>query len=119
MPAIDEGRPGDQGGPFRALDDGVRVAVRVQPRASRARIDGIEGRGDGTVAIKVRVTEPPEDGKANAAVIRLLAKAWGVAKRDIEIAAGATGRSKTLHVRGDAAALTPRLEAWLAGMERL
>ncbi|MFQ5774074.1 MAG: DUF167 domain-containing protein [Kiloniellaceae bacterium] len=94
----------------------MRVALRVQPGASRARIDGPAALGDGSVVLKVRVTEPPEGGKANAAVLRLLAKAWGVPKGRLEIVAGAAERRKTLHVAGDTAELQARLAAWLAAL---
>ncbi len=49
---------------------------------------------------KVRVAEPPEDGKANAAVVRLLAAELGVAHRDIEIVSGLSSRDKTLVLAG-------------------
>lgn len=91
----------------------MRVAVRVQPRASRARIDGVENRGDGT-ALKVRVTEAPEGGKANAAVIKLLAKAWGLPKSAMSVVAGAKERNKTVFIAGDGAELMKRLRAWAA-----
>ena len=110
MPAIDK----DRDGPFRALDDGVRVTVRVQPRASRARIDGIEERGDGAAALKVRVAEPPADGKANAAVIKLLAKAWGLPKSSLAVVAGAKERTKTIRIDGEPAELMGRLRGWRA-----
>ena len=64
--------------PFEAARDGVRVAVRVTPKASKNRIQGLVQDADGRVRIKVAVTDPPEDGRANEAVTRLLAKAWGV-----------------------------------------
>ena len=67
----------------------------------------------------MRVTAVPEDGKANAVVIVLLAKAWGLAKRDMEIVSGAGSRDKTLHIGGDPAAIMPRLQAWLASAARL
>ena len=102
--------------PFHGTDTGVRVALRVQPRARRTGIDGLAVRADGTGVLKLRVTAPPQDGKANAAAIKLLAKAWDLPKSDIEIAAGAADRNKVVHVRGDPAALMPRLRAWLAGV---
>jgi uncharacterized protein (TIGR00251 family) len=110
VPATDP----DRDGPFRAQADGVRIAVRVQPRASRARIDGVEDRGDGAAALKVRVTEAPEGGKANAAVIKLLAKAWGLPKSAMSVVAGAKDRNKTVFVAGEPAALMQRLRVWAA-----
>ena len=72
------------------------LAVRVTPRASRAALG--PGR-DGVLA--ARVTAPPVDGEANAAVIALVAKAFGVAKRDVRIVGGETSREKRLAIAGD------------------
>ena len=67
---------------------GAEIAVRVTPRASRNAVllDG--------ETIRVLVTVVPEDGKANAAVVKLLAKALGVAKSRLELLRGATARDK-------------------------
>jgi len=73
----------------------TRIKVRLTPRAKR---DAIEGwRGD---VLRVRVVAPPVDGKANEALLRLLAEALGVPKSDLEIVAGAASRDKTVEVRG-------------------
>lgn len=69
---------------------------------------------DGATVLKVRVTEPPEGGKANAALIKLLAKAWKLPKSSLSLVAGHTDRRKTLAVAGDPAALRRELEGWLA-----
>ena len=55
------------------------------------------------------VTAVPEAGKANEALIKLLAKEWGVAKSSISLVAGATDRNKILHIAGDAGDLMARL----------
>lgn len=70
------------------------LAVRVQPRASR---DRIEGPHDGR--LKVRLTAPPVDGKANAHLIKVLAKAFGVAKGAVTLEAGQAGRDKRVRIR--------------------
>ena len=75
--------------PFGAAADGVRLRLRVQPRARRNQVDGLVAEADGGVALKVAVTAAPEDGKANAAVIALLAKAWGLPKSAFTVVAGA------------------------------
>lgn len=69
--------------------------------------------------MKIRVTAPPEGGKANAAVIKILAKAWGVPKGSLDIASGAGSRNKTVSLTGDPGALLRRLRAWQAGIEIL
>lgn len=74
---------------------GTRFSVRVTPKASRNRI--VEG-DDGL--IRVYVTTVPEDGKATAAVTKLLAKAIGVAKSDLVLVRGATDRVKVFRVGG-------------------
>ncbi len=103
--------------PVTASVDGVRVAVRLTPRAGRNAVQGLAAEADGGSVLKVAVTAVPEDGKANAALIKLLAKEWRVPKGSIEIAAGATDRRKTLAVRGETAALTLKLEKWLEGID--
>jgi uncharacterized protein len=73
----------------------AELLVRVQPRASRTELSGER---DGRVLI--RVTAPPADGKANAAVRALLAKRLRVPRGSIRIAAGQTGRDKRITVDG-------------------
>lgn len=91
---------------LREHDGGVTFDVLVQPRASRAKVGPLH---DGR--LKVAVTAPPVDGEANAAVIELLAKTLGVAKGAVSIVAGATGRRKTVHVKGVARTVIEELAA--------
>lgn len=84
--------------PFTLVGDGVKVTVRVSPKASRDKIDGVVDTADGGRALKVAVTAPPEDGKANDAVLRLLAKAWKIPKSAMEVSVGAASRSKTVMI---------------------
>ena len=85
-------------------DDGVRFAVRVQPRASRSEIVGMHGD-----AMKVRLSAPPVDGAANEALVELIAAALGVARRAVRIVSGASSRSKVVEVEGVTAAAVLRL----------
>ncbi|MFH5776875.1 DUF167 domain-containing protein [Paracoccus broussonetiae] len=71
---------------------GAEIAVRVTPRASRNAVIVEEG------AIRVYVTVVPEDGKANAAVVKLLAKALGIARSRLVLVRGATSRDKLFRV---------------------
>jgi uncharacterized protein (TIGR00251 family) len=73
----------------------TRLTLRVSPGASRAGVVGRRG-----TAWKVRVAAPPEDGKANAAVIRLLAEAVGVPARNVAILSGHASRDKTVELTG-------------------
>ncbi|NYD88586.1 DUF167 domain-containing protein [Sphingomonas melonis] len=81
-------------------DDGLVVAIRVTPRGGR---DAIAAGTDEHLA--ARLAAAPVDGKANAALIALVARSFGVAKRDVTLIGGDTARLKRLHVAGDAAAL--------------
>lgn len=96
-------------GPFESIADGVRVTLRVTPKASRNAVTGLADTADGRKALKVAVTAVPEDGKANEAVIKLLSKLWHVPKSSIAVVAGHTDRNKILHVAGDPADLMRRL----------
>lgn len=82
----------------------VRFSVRVQPRAARSGVAGSYGG-----SLKVRLTAPPVDGAANAALVELLAERLGVPKRDVSIVGGAASRSKVVEVRGVKAELVRSL----------
>lgn len=99
--------------PFRSVADGVRVAVRLTPRASRDFVQGVATEADGGAILKVGVTAIPEAGKANAALVSLLAKTWKLPKSSISLTQGAADRRKTLHIAGEPQALLARLQAWL------
>jgi uncharacterized protein (TIGR00251 family) len=81
--------------------DGVRLHIRVTPRASRTGVAGIAADPDGQHFLKVTVTGPAEAGRANVAVIKLLSKTWKFPKSAARIASGSTGRRKTLEIAGD------------------
>jgi uncharacterized protein (TIGR00251 family) len=100
--------------PFTAGPEGLRVAVRLTPKASADRIQGVAAEADGRVALKVQVTAVPEDGKANAALIRLLAKRWRLPRTALSVVQGATDRRKVVLISGEADALRLRLEQWMA-----
>lgn len=103
-------------GPFRRSAEGLRVALRVQPNARRTAIDGPAVLHDGARVLRLRVGAPAEGGKANAAVLRLLAKAWDLPKSRLALVAGHADRRKLVEVSGDPAELEARLEAWLAAL---
>jgi len=74
---------------------GFTLRLRVSPGARKAAIAGLLGG-----ALKLRVCEPPERGKANAGVIALLARALSIAESCVETSAGHTSRDKQVRVRG-------------------
>jgi uncharacterized protein (TIGR00251 family) len=89
----------------------VSLTVLAAPKASRNQVEGIVA-GTAGDALKVRVTAAPERGKANQAVIKLLAKTWRVPAGTIAVTAGETDRHKTLHIAGDPDTLHERLTEW-------
>lgn len=96
--------------PWRALPDGVSLAVKVQPGARRAAILGQVPDKAGT-RLRIAVAEPPEKGRANRAVCVALAHALGVKPGQVALRAGAASRQKTIHVAGESGGLLARLDA--------
>jgi uncharacterized protein len=96
--------------PWAIAPGGLSVSIRLTPKGGRDAIDGIEALADGRAVLKVRVRAVPSEGEANAALIKLMAKALGVAPRQVTLGAGATARIKRLTIAGDATALAAALE---------
>lgn len=101
------------GQPYRLGSDGLSLFLRVTPNAGKDAVEGVETRDDGTVVLRIRVKAVPDKGKANAAVVTLLAKALGVPKTAITLASGDTSRFKTLAIAGAPEVLAARLKAIL------
>ena len=99
--------------PLRRLTDGLSVAVRLTPKAGADRIDGVVEDATGGRILKARVTAAPESGKANAALLKLLARSWKLPKSALSVAGGAKDRNKVVHVAGDPAALYAQLSRCL------
>jgi uncharacterized protein (TIGR00251 family) len=88
--------------------EGFVLPVRAQPGARRP---GVQGEQNG--ALKVAVAEPPEDGRANRALVEALRRALGVKRSQVELVGGPTSRDKRFLIRG----LTrPELEQRLAAL---
>ena len=96
--------------PWKRVPEGLVVTVRLTPKGGRDAIDGIEQLGDGATVLKVRVRAPASEGEANAALVKLIAKAIGVAPREVELVAGAISRVKRLKIAGNGAAIAAALE---------
>ena len=84
------------------------LELRVQPRAVQSAIAGLHGG-----RLRVRLAAPPVDGRANAALVELLAEAFGVPRAQVSIEHGLAGRDKRVRVRG-AARVPPAIESLLA-----
>lgn len=90
--------------------EGLELAVRVQPRASADRVEGVvEGR------LRVRLAAPPVENAANKAIVDVVAAWLGVPRSRVALIAGEKAREKRLLVRGDAAALAREVAAKLRG----
>jgi uncharacterized protein (TIGR00251 family) len=100
--------------PYAATGNGVRLALRLTPRAARNGVDGITADAEGRPLLKLRLVAPPVEGEANKALIAFLAKTLALRKADITIRSGETSRIKLLHLAGDSTAILQKLDAWLA-----
>lgn len=80
---------------LRENEEGIFIKIKVQPKASKNEIKGLQGN-----ALKVRLTAPPVDGAANQACIDFFAKICNVPKLRVEIVNGFTGRNKTVFIKG-------------------
>lgn len=101
--------------PFSFDSDGVRLAVRLTPRASRTALDGVIAGSDGRPALRVRIAAPPVEGAANIALIEFLAAGLRLRKADVVVLAGESARLKMLHLSGDGPVIAARLREWIAG----
>jgi hypothetical protein len=100
---------------FERTGSGVRLHVRVTPRASHEGLQGIETDAAGRARLKLRVAAPPAEGAANARVISLLAKAIGRPVSAFRLAGGARSRNKTVEIGGDPAELAAKLASLTGG----
>ena len=78
---------------YNEKDNALIFNVRVVPRASKS---GIIGEMNG--ALKIRIASPPVDGAANAELIKLLSKTFGIAKNEVEITSGETSKTKQIKI---------------------
>ena len=92
----------------RRTAGGVLIELSAQPRARRTALTC-----DDAGRLRAAVTAPAEDGKANAAVIELLAREWRLARSAIGVARGAAARHKLLAIAGRPEELAARVATWL------
>jgi uncharacterized protein (TIGR00251 family) len=82
-------------GPITPIQTGVRLRLRVLPRASRDEVAGVAGD-----AVRVRLTAPPVDGAANEALLRFLAGRLDLTRSAVTLVSGLTSRTKVVEVAG-------------------
>ncbi len=105
--------------PFAASTaGGIRLAVRLTPRAARNGLDGVAVGPDGRPVLRLRVAAPPVEGAANAALVGYVAESLRMRRSDVAVVSGERGRLKLLELSGDAAALLARLAEWVGGGRR-
>ena len=96
--------------PDKLTASGLSFAVRVTPRGGRDAAEGWERDAAGRERLKVRLRVAAEGGKANAALVDLLAKTLDVPRSAVAIASGHKARTKIVEVTGDRAAIRQRLQ---------
>lgn len=100
--------------PVTRIRKGVRLAVRLTPRASREGMDGVVQGADGRCMLQLRLAAPPVDGAANAALVAFVAKGLRLRKSEVAIVSGEKARLKLLELSGDPTELSARVATWIA-----
>lgn len=96
----------------------ARLTIRLTPRASRDEVIGFAAASNGAELLRVRVTAPPVDGRANEALIRLLADVLDVSRGDVRLVAGQSSREKMVAIDGlPPGEVRRRLDAHIAQIE--
>ena len=96
--------------PFERLKSAVRFRLRLTPKGGRDALEGWAADATGKMHLKARVSAPSEDGKANKALVELLAKKFNCAKSAIRIVSGETSRLKRIEIAGNTEALAQKLQ---------
>lgn len=99
--------------PWTPFDGHLRLSVRLTPNGGRDALEKLETGADGDVVLKARVSAVPENGKANKALIALIAKSLRVPKSTISFISGETARKKILRIEADPEDLIIKLEKLL------
>ncbi len=99
--------------PFEAHPDGVRLFLHLTPGASKNALVRLGPDANNQMRLRALVTTVPEQGKANKAIIKILAKKLRLPRSDIRIIAGQQSREKTLLLSGNPANLLDRLSCLL------
>ena len=100
---------------MQSAPDGLRLWVRVQPKAARASLGGVRTGADGRTRILAKVRAAPDKGAANAELCALIAKRLGTPRSAVSVVAGQASREKTVLIAG--AASDCRLDAVAAMLQ--
>ncbi|HXY59877.1 MAG TPA: DUF167 family protein [Methylocystis sp.] len=95
--------------PWAAEEGGVALWLRLTPKGGRDALEGVETLADGRAVLKARVRAVAENGKANAALTRLVAAELGAPASSVTVVSGHTARVKKLFIAGDPASLLAAL----------
>ena len=97
--------------PWRVASGAVLLSLRLTPKSSKDALEAIETLSDGRRVLKARVRAAPEDGKANLALLRLLADQLDCPIRALSLTSGATSRAKVHGIEGEPERVIARLMA--------
>ena len=86
---------------YELMDEGLRIFVRATSAAAKNEISGIWNGANGEQRLAVKVSAAPDKGKANDAIVKLLAKRFGLPKSSLSIMSGETSRLKSIAIAGD------------------
>lgn len=96
---------------FRRAEAAILVEIRLTPGAGCNELTLTD------TGLRARVTAAPEKGKANAALIKMLGKAWRLPKTSLTVVSGAQSRDKTVAIEGDSGQTAATLELWAQNQE--
>lgn len=94
---------------IQVVSDGVVLSLHVVPGAKHQKITGLWG----DTAIKIAISAPPVDDKANRALIEFLSFCFKIPKRNIVLLSGQTGRDKRIKIQGDALIIQKEIGEWI------
>lgn len=97
---------------LKTVPEGINCDIYAAPKSAKNAMEEEWVDSDGKIYLKVRITAAPEDGKANKAIIKYLAKEWGIPASQMEITRGDTSRRKTLAVYGNPLELLHRIRTY-------
>lgn len=103
--------------PYNETADGLRLSIRLTPKSRANDFGALDQDAAGKSYVRARVTAPPEDGKANRALTKLVARALKLPASRVSVAAGAKDRQKSLLIEGETGDLTRRIDRWLGELE--